>query len=472
MLYTLTLGIDTLKIVFEAYDMYHCQLCKGPMNNSLFGTDGIRSLVGKGCFTDTHLATVAHAIAAWVSHKYGPNATILIGHDTRNSCSWIKHTLIATLNRHRHKTYDGDVLPTPVICWLTAQNKIFNCGIIISASHNAWNYNGIKIFDATSGKLESADEEYITNLFYNPAIPPLDAHNLVSNQSYTQGAVLYKKNITALFKANFLKKMTIVVDCAHGALSVLAPQVFASFGATVITLNNQPNGININEQSGALHPEKLQQAVIAHNATVGFAFDGDGDRIIAVNQHGIIKDGDDILALLTTHPRYSLTKTVVGTTMANYGLEHFLHNHKKNLIRTDVGDKYVSQKLKENNSFLGGEQSGHIIITDFLHTGDGLYTALRIIETMFLTNNMLFETFEKWPQSLINVPITLKKDINSDEMQKPLKHYQSILNKGRILVRYSGTEPLLRVMVEGINKETAFAVCSELSQSYHALLNS
>lgn len=442
------------------------------MNNSLFGTDGIRSLIGQNCFTDTHLVTLTHAIATWVTHKYGNGASILIGHDTRSSCSWIKHTLIATLNRHGHITYDGDVLPTPVICWLTANSTTFNIGIIISASHNAWNYNGIKIFDAASGKLEPADEEYISNLFYNPTVPPLLAQHLATNHTYTQGSLLYKQHITTLFKPKFLKGCTIVLDCAQGALSTLAPETFTQLGATVITLNNEPNGTNINERCGALHPEQLQQAIITHNATVGFAFDGDGDRIIAVNAQGIIKDGDDILALLTTNPRYALTNAIVGTIMSNYGLENYLNTHNKTIIRTDVGDKYVSQKLKEHALIVGGEQSGHIIITDFLHTGDGLYTALRVIETMLLTKNMLFETFEKWPQMLINVPILIKKDINSDEIQTLINKYQTILSKGRILVRYSGTEPLLRVMVEGINKETAFAVCTELSQNYHALLNS
>lgn len=442
------------------------------MNNSLFGTDGIRSLVGHGVFTDNNLVILAHAIASWATYKYGSRASILIGHDTRRSCSWIKHTLIVTLNRHGHTTYDSNVVSTPVTCWLTAHTNLFNCGIIISASHNAANYNGIKIFDVQSGKLEAVDEEYITHLFYNPLVPALETDTLGVNHYYSEGIELYKKNISTLFEPNFLASTTIVLDCAHGALSLLAPEIFTHLGATIITINAEPDGTNINEHCGALHAEQLQHAVITHNATIGFAFDGDGDRIIAVNAHGIIKDGDDILALLTTHPRYSLEQTIVGTTMANYGLEHFLHNHGKTLVRTDVGDKYVSQKLKEYTSLIGGEQSGHIIITDFLYTGDGLYTALRIIETMLLTKNMLFETFEKWPQMLINVPALAKKDINSPAMQFILKKYERILNKGRILVRYSGTEPLLRVMVEGINKETAFAVCTELSQSYQALLNS
>lgn len=441
------------------------------MNTSLFGTDGIRALVGTDCFTDENLIHLGHAIGAWISQVYGNNATILIGHDTRNSCSWIKHTLIAALNRHGHNTYDGNVLSTPAVCWLTTHAGDFDCGIIISASHNAWNYNGIKIYDAKKGKIEQSDEELITHYFYNQTIPPFQTKKIASNNVYDHGITLYKKSIVAHFKPLFLQGITIVLDCAHGATSFTADEIFAQCGATVIMINNKPDGFNINKHCGALYPEVLQQHVIAHNAHIGFSFDGDGDRVIAVNTQGIIKDGDDILALLATHPLYKNTHTIVSTSMANYGLEHHLQNRDITLMRTDVGDKYVTAALKKDKLLLGGEQSGHIIMSDFLYTGDGIFTALRIIETMLMNNNMLCETFEKYPQVLINVPITFKKDIMSEEMQLLLNTYHAKLDKGRIIVRYSGTEPLLRVMVEGADTKTSYDLATQLAQQYHNLLS-
>lgn len=451
--------------------MLQTQSVKDIMNNNLFGTDGIRALIGTDCFTDTSMTQLAHALSIWITHTYGQHATVIIGNDTRNSCSWIKHTLIAILNRHGHTSYDAQVVSTPAICWLTTNSGLFDCGIIISASHNAWNYNGIKIYDAHEGKITQSAEELITYYFYNQTIPPLNPIMLAANISYNDTITLYTTAITKSFEPQFLKNLTIVLDCANGATSLIAHEIFSQLGAKTIMINDNPNGTNINDRCGALYPELLQKEVLAHNADIGFSFDGDGDRVIAVNAQGIIKDGDDILALLATHPLYKNAKTIISTIMANYGLHHYLNNYGISLMQTDVGDKHVAAALKKHNMLLGGEQSGHIILTDFLYTGDGIFTALRVVEAMLMTQNMAFSTFEKYPQVLINVTAPCKKDITSPEMQTLLQEYQTQLPTGRILVRYSGTEPLLRVMVECADKEIATALGKQLAQKYRNLLN-
>jgi phosphoglucosamine mutase len=250
-----------------------------------------------------------------------------------------------------------------------------------------------------------------------------------------------------------LRGLTIVVDAAHGATYRTAPRIFKKLGAQVIMIHNKPNGYNINEACGAVHPESLQQAVIVHGADIGFAFDGDGDRITAVNALGEIKNGDDILALLSEHPAYKQCTTIVGTIMSNCGLEQFLQKQQKNLIRTPVGDKYIAQKLIEEQVMLGGEPSGHIICNDILSTGDGVLAALRVVESMLFNNNPLLTTFTKYPSMLTSIATEHKPDLTQEPYAIIIRDAQQALPHGRIIVRYSGTEPVLRVMVEAATHE-------------------
>ena len=442
------------------------------MNKSInFGTDGIRGNSKKFPFTKKALISLGQSIAQWGISRYKKeNLKKIIGHDTRISCKRIKKNLEIGLLNFSIKIYDAKILPTPAVCKLANYYNDFDFGIIISASHNPYKDNGIKLIDAKTGKLKPEDEQFITKKFQdnlnNVKLP--SKGNITK---HTEFKVKYIKIIKRLFKNNFLKNKKIILDCANGATYKIAPQIFKALGANVITINNKPSGKNINQNCGALHPEKLQLEVIKHKADAGFAFDGDGDRVIAVNNKGIIIDGDQIIALLTTNPSIKRCTTIVGIVMTNLGLDIFLKKTSTNLIRTKVGDKYVALKLQENNLILGGESSGHIIITNYLTSGDGIFTALKTIETAILTNNLEMISFKKFPQTLINVPIFQKKDLTTQPFAEIIKKHEKLLKDGRIIVRYSGTENVLRIMVEGEKEKKIKEIANSLSQGLQKALN-
>jgi phosphoglucosamine mutase len=414
-----------------------------------FGTDGIRGKSDQFPFTPSALRSLGAAIAQWGTEKY-KNSQVLLGHDTRISCDMIKKHLIAGLSDFPIKICDGNVLPTPAILQLI-KNSDYNFGIVISASHNPYKDNGIKLFDAQSGKLSEQDEAIIVKNFNN------------FSQKERSFQKIYQKNITKHFLQNFLDGKKIVLDCANGATFSVAPKIFSSLGAEVVTINTTPDGKNINKNCGALHLEQLQKAVLKENADAGFAFDGDGDRVIAVNKNSKIKNGDDLLAILLQHKDLKNERTIVGTIMTNHGFEHHLKKNNKSLIRTKVGDKYVAAQLEEQNLMLGGEASGHIIIKNYLNTGDGIFVALKVLESVMENNNWEMKTFVKTPQFLINVPIVEKKDLNKEPLSPIIQDYKTKLIDGRIVVRYSGTENLLRVMVEDQTIDSAHAIAKNLS---------
>jgi phosphoglucosamine mutase len=441
------------------------------MKQTLFGTDGVRNVVGSVPFTLSQLSRFAHAVAQWAHKKYGSSPRIVIAQDTRTSCDWIATTMQSALLAHGAQVFASHVLPTPVVGALLHHTTQFDCGVIISASHNPHTDNGIKLVDARSGKLSSHDEQEVEELFALGIQSNIDYAHLGTLHALSDGYQQYAAIVRPFFEPHFLHGITIVLDCAHGATHLIAPQLFTAFGARVIAINAEPNGTNINDACGALHPEQLQQAVIAHNAHVGFAFDGDGDRVIAVNKDGLLKNGDDILALLSTHPNYRHEPTIVGTIMSNEGFATFLKKQNKSLIRTPVGDKYVGAALKQENLLLGGEQSGHIIMRDYLPTGDGMFTALRVAQIMAATGLWDFETFIQFPQILINVPITHKCDLAQQPFDQLIKYHEGQLEQGRLIVRYSGTELLLRVMVEDINAQHAQTVGTALACALEKELN-
>ena len=433
------------------------------MKCTFFGTDGVRARVGSTPFNRLQLSQFAQALAQWARAKYGTRARILIAQDTRTSCDWINTTVSSALLLHNIQVYNARVLPTPAVGALLHYTDQFDCGIIISASHNPHTDNGIKIVDAKNGKLTTADEHEIEQLFNQNIQMPINYLHLGTHHQFIDAEQQYRTLVQRHFKTNFLNGITMILDCAHGATCATAPTLFKSFGATVITINNKPNGSNINHDCGALHPKQLAEQVRKHNAHIGFAFDGDGDRVVAVNKDSIIKNGDDILALLSTHPLYERQKIIVGTIMSNQGFASFLEQNNKTLIRTPVGDKYVSTALKQHNALLGGEQSGHIIMRDYLPTGDGMVTALRIAETMIINNNWSFETFIRFPQILINVPVGYKHNLETEPFSQLIAQHKRHLENGRLVVRYSGTESVLRVMVEDVNAKHAQDVGSALA---------
>jgi len=438
------------------------------MQRNLFGTDGIRGAVGIRPLTHDYIIYLGSAIAAWAQEKYGDSPTILIGHDTRQSCDMIKSALKTGLLLSQVNLYDAGIIPTPAAYVIAKKLKAnrsdrFDCAIVISASHNPYQDNGIKIIDAKTGKLSYIDEETITQIFYNNCKKEACYSTLGSDNIFFQAEQKYIEFVTNHFKKDLLKGLKIVLDCAHGATAQVGPAIFEMLGAQVYLIGSSPNGININEQCGSVHPKALQREVLLQKADAGFAFDGDGDRVVAVNALGQIKDGDDILAILHNHPMYQHEKAIVGTILTNYGFEKYLEQRGKKLIRTNVGDKFVVQAMKKQNLLLGGEQSGHIAIRDYLDMGDGIFVALKVMETLIQTGNFQMKTFEKYPQLMVNVPITEKKDLDSGPISELIASYKQNVQNGRIVVRYSGTQNLLRVMVEADTMSVAEKICLNLS---------
>ncbi len=433
------------------------------MTTSLFGTDGIRVRVGTEPFKLPNISHLGFAIGAWIIQKYGTGAKIIIAHDTRESNHWMLAAVQAGILLHHIEVHYAQTLPTPTVCKLLTLSDEFSCGIILSASHNPYHDNGIKIIDRMSGKLSEHDELAITHYFYQQ--PSYTYHSFGTMHTTATAHISYNNFVISMFRPGILTDKKIILDCAHGATYQIAPELFAHLGAEVITINTTPNGTNINDACGALHTESLQHAIKKHKAAIGFAFDGDGDRVIAVNHNGDIKNGDDMLALLSEHPLYRMQKTIVGTIMSNHGLELFLQSHGKKLIRTAVGDKYVAAYLNTHNGLLGGEQSGHIILHDYLQTGDGMVTALRILETIITTGNWAMDTFDKLPQVLINIPVVHKRDLKDADIASIIEAYEKQLDSGRVIVRYSGTENLLRVMVEDTTHDGAQTIGTNLGKA-------
>ena len=442
-------------------------------NTIKFGTDGVRGHADHHPFTQESLQRLGLAIGGWATKKYlRPRPKMLLGHDTRLSCGRIKEQLFEGLKRFPLDIIDAGVLPTPSVCQLINNDESFDFGIVISASHNPYFDNGIKIFDARLCKITTQDEITITDNF---AFGPIHFEGFDTPQAritpWQEAGHEYMKLITGYFSPHFLQGIRVVLDCAHGATAVLAPAILRHFGAEVITVAVEPNGYNINEQCGSTYPHHLHKHLLTHNAHVGFAFDGDGDRIVAVNCHGQLKDGDDILALLLQLSEFSAATGIVGTLMTNRGLEDMLVRAGKKLLRTKVGDKHVVAGLESYNLALGGEPSGHIILRDYLMSSEGILIALKVLESMVYHHNWEMKSFEKYPQVLINVPVRMKRDLTEKPCSQVIQEYEASLSEGRILVRYSGTENLLRVMTEALTEEKAKQVAYELAQRLQALLN-
>ena len=449
------------------------------MNKNLhFGTDGIRGKANQYPFTRKDLIHLGMAIAKWSIIKYkNKHPKVLLGYDTRISSPRIKEDLKQGLSTFPIYIIDGGLLPTPAVCKLIQNKKNqayknFNFGIVISASHNPYDDNGIKLFDAKNSKLKIEDEKIIIKNFKETEeLTNIKQHPKSKVEFWGAAKESYKNNILSFFKNNFLSGIKIVLDCANGATYKIAPEIFTLLGAKVITIFSKPNGKNINHNCGALNPEQLKNSIIENKADIGFGFDGDGDRLILISRSGKITNGDDILTLLSEHNKFKKLKTIVSTIMSNLGFEEYLKNQNKFLIRTAVGDKHVASKLIEQKLLLGGENSGHIIMKDYMNSGDGIFAALRTLETIIQTNNWDIKTFIKVPQICINISVSTKKDLSCLPFSKIIKKQKDILKNGRIIIRYSGTENLLRIMTEDKNKVLANNVAKTLSFELANALN-
>lgn len=448
----------------------------------LFGTDGIRGEAGKFPLDMETVEVIGGSLAKQFKEKNQRPARFLIGRDTRESGAWIEEAFCRGASAEAAECVSAGIITTPGVAYLTGAEN-FDAGIVISASHNPFEDNGIKIFSPTGEKIKRENEEKIEadirrkreNIASNGQASAAKKSKTreqcsvdVSKTSEFQQK--YLAHLAGEFEGLDLKGLKIVVDCANGAASDLAPGLFKNFGAEVVTISAQPDGKNINKDCGSLHLEKLREKVSAEKADFGVAFDGDADRSLFVDEQGNFTDGDATLWVLAGHLQDEgklKNNLVVATVMSNIGLEVALASKNIKLLRTAVGDKYVLQELLKTGAAVGGEQSGHIIFPQRSLVGDGMQTALFLLEAMRRNGKTLSEMkkgFAQFPQTLVNVRVREKKPF--EEIQQIAFSAREIENElgagGRLLLRYSGTENLARVMIEGENQ-------SEIENQAHRL---
>ena len=443
----------------------------------LFGTDGIRARAGQFPLDSSTIFAIGKAIGEQLSGK------ILIGQDSRTSGPWIFDLLKSGIEENGRGIEDTGILPTPAIALLTQQSPCGG-GVMISASHNSFEDNGIKIFGASGQKLSEAEESRIER-----RIEELIAHGDTPNeepdrqnpQPPAPGSRVWSERYQSLLRDRFpegrwLEGTRLVADCANGAMSWLAPALLRSLGAEVCEIETNPSGTNINAGCGAVHPASLMDAVGQHEADLGVAFDGDGDRSLFVSANGRLIDGDAVLLLMARRMKTLGTlepPTIIGTSMTNYSLEETLGREGIRLVRVDVGDRHVFKEMRARGSVLGGEPSGHIIFSDFGLSGDGLLTTLRVCEAIVAVGSSLGELTDDWkaaPQLLKNVPVERKVPLETMPAfgQKIVEISQTLDGHGRVVVRYSGTEALLRVMIESDSDQKNEQLADELISVYRS----
>jgi phosphoglucosamine mutase len=427
------------------------------MGKSYFGTDGIRGKVGEFPITPDFVLKLGWAVGrVLASSRSGERPSkVLIGKDTRISGYMFESALQAGLSAAGVDIKLLGPMPTPGIAYLT-RTLHAKAGIVISASHNPYYDNGIKFFSAEGMKLPDEVELAIEEEMGKPMVT-MDSARLGKAERVVDAAGRYIEfcKSTVPLSTEF-RGLKIVVDCAHGATYHVAPSVFEEMGAQVIRFAVEPNGLNINDGCGSTHPEGLQKAVLEHQADLGIALDGDGDRVILIDHRGELVDGDELLYIIARSRQQEgrLNGAVVGTVMTNLGLEHALKGFGIPLVRTPVGDRYILETLQQRGWTLGGEPSGHIICMDRITTGDGIVSALQVLEEMRKTQQSLHELksgVQKYPQKLLNVRVQQRIDLAACQpLQKELREAEQLLgDRGRVVLRASGTEPVVRIMVEG-----------------------
>ena len=428
------------------------------MNNKYFGTDGIRGTVNEGNITGEKFFKFGLAAATYFKNQKKTKQTAIIAKDTRLSGYTLEPALVSGLASGGMHVFTFGPLPTNGLAMLTKLMKA-NMGIMITASHNPYYDNGLKLFGPDGMKLSDQIEKKIEKLIDAKNTKQLTNPKLLGRvKRLEDGNDKYISILKKNFPNNFnLQGTKIVLDCGNGASYIAAPKLLKSLGAKVITLGVKPNGFNINDKCGSTYPFKIQSAVKRYKAHVGISFDGDADRIIMCDEKSNIIDGDQIIAMLAR--RWKIKKIlkggVIGTLMSNYGLENFLRKEKIRFFRTKVGDRYVKEKMKKFNFNLGGEQSGHIILGKFATTGDGLMVALEVLFSIRKGKKAseLLNIFKPLPQVLENVTVKDKNIIKKSRCKKAIKKANKLMNgKGRMLVRKSGTEPKIRIMGESYDK--------------------
>lgn len=448
----------------------------------IFGTDGVRGKAGSfitpafcielGIAAGLYFREFARQKSIRSSNK------ILLGKDTRRSGYMIENALVSALTSVGYDVIQVGPMPTPAIAFLTADMRC-DAGIMISASHNPFDDNGIKFFDRFGNKLDGKAEAQIERIYHDKRL--LDQSHKVGQEIGSSKRIddvvgRYIVHIKNSFpKELSLQGLRIVLDCANGAAYKVAPTIFSELGADVVVINNTPNGFNINEQCGAMHPQDLANEVLKYRADIGFALDGDADRLVVVDNMGKIIHGDILLGALGEY-LHSIgeleSSTIIATQMSNLALEEFLAGHKISLQRCDVGDKYVFDAMKKYGSNFGGEQSGHIIFSDYSTTGDGLMSAIAVMALVLrkkTSSHQALNPFTLYPQKLINLKVLEKTPLESiagfSELCKQIEK-----SGMRTLIRYSGTEHILRILVEGKESEVIESAAKELESFLRAKL--
>lgn len=425
------------------------------MTRKYFGTDGIRGLVGEGAITADFMLRLGRAAGAVLGA--GDPRAVVIGKDTRISGYMFESALEAGLAAAGANVFLLGPMPTPAVAYLT--RTLYACaGIVISASHNPYHDNGIKFFSEDGEKLPDETELAIEAELDKP-FSTVDSARMGKAERIEDAAGRYVEFCKSTIPyGTSLRGLKLVVDCAHGSTYKVGPEVLRELGAKITVIGNQPDGMNINDDCGSTHPGNMQKAVVELGADAGIAFDGDGDRVVMADANGNIVDGDDILYIIAKSRRQAglLSGGVVGTVMTNFGLELAFKEQDIPFKRTQVGDRYIHRALVEQGWTLGGEASGHILCLDRTSTGDGIVSALQVLEAMVSSGQKLAELHQsvtKFPQIMINVPIAAEsraKLDGSERIQQALQSVEAEMNgQGRVILRSSGTEPLIRVTLEG-----------------------
>lgn len=440
----------------------------------LFGTDGVRGVAGQPPLDETTITRLGAALVRVLPHQ-GP-VRLLTGRDTRESGFWIERAIARGVRAMGGDVLSAGVVPTPAIAVITRAQD-FDAGIVISASHNPFEDNGIKVFSGHGEKFDPALETEVEALVADPHfVVGTDASAEIEMHEVVEAYSLHAQR--ALPTPGLVTGLRIALDCANGATTTVAPRLFRSLGLDVMVIGAEPDGRNINLECGSTHLGALQALVRADGFALGVAFDGDGDRCLLVDDEGRVVDGDAIMLMLALHLHSSggLTKdTVVATVMSNLGLERALQARGIRLVRTAVGDKHVMEEILEHGYALGGEQSGHVILSEHLFTGDGIVTALRVLRVMAETGRSLRDLASElvtYPQTLVNVRVARRVPVA--EVPALAAAIDAVARRvgddGRLLVRYSGTEPLLRIMIEGRDQQQIETWAREIAAAARAAL--
>ncbi len=434
----------------------------------LFGTDGVRGRAGSYPLDASTVARIGGGLVRVLGDS-DRAPRLLVGRDTRESGPWLEHELVRGAHLAGASCVSVGVLPTPAVAYLTRELG-FDAGVMISASHNPFEDNGIKVFSGRGGKLEDRLEAQIESMVADPSWRLADGESAPPDaQDLADRYVAHVRH--ALPDPETMGPHRLALDCANGAMSLVAPRVFRELGFDVVATACAPDGRNINRDCGSTHPEALARMVPENGCRYGVAFDGDGDRAILVDDRGRIVDGDGILYICARHLASAARlrgNAVVATVMSNVGLELALRDLGIELVRCPVGDKHVMAELIRRDLVLGGEQSGHVILRDLVSTGDGLVTALSVLSAMAHFGQelaVLFDELTTYPQVLVNVRVRERREVASvPSLAKAIASVEDRLDgRGRVLVRYSGTEPLLRIMIEGPDREEIGAWAEQIA---------